>query len=243
MKIYFFYFLAFLVLIAFNPQQANAQQKLQPDSTLAVMKKVADWQLRTWEKEGMRWPKWDWTNGAAYTGFIALNEIANDPKYNKAMYHIGEAINWNTGPRRTFGDDYCVAQMFSQMYSLYREPKMIEHFHELADTIIAMPHTESLEWKNSIQLREWAWCDALFMAPPALAYFSTATGDKKYLDIASKLWWKTTDYLYDPAEDLYFPVLILQKAENEAERGCFAGTIWAEKTINAPLIHGYPDLA
>ena len=193
----------FFLLLILN-KRSFAQNHFQPDSTLEIMKKVADWQLRTWEKEGMRWPKWDWTNGAAYAGFMALNEIANDSKYSKAMYDIGEAIGWNTGPRRTMGDDYCVAQMFSQMYFLYKEPKMIAYFRKQADSIIAMPHTESLEWENNIQLREWAWCDALFMAPPALAYLSTATGDKKYLDIACKLWWKTTDYLFDPSENLYF---------------------------------------
>jgi len=194
----------FVFLIIFFNKKSIAQNNFQPDSTLKIMEKVADWQLRTWEREGMHWPKWDWTNGAAYAGFLALNEIANDSKYSKAMYDIGEAIDWNTGPRRTFGDDYCVAQMFSQMYSLYQEPKMIAHFRDLADTIVAMPHTESFEWKNNIQLREWAWCDALFMAPPALAYFSTATGDRKYLDIACKLWWKTTNYLFDSSENLYF---------------------------------------
>ena len=42
------------------------------------------------------------------------------------------------------------------------------------------------------------------MGPTALSYLSTATDEKKYLDIATILWWKTTDYLYDPSEDLYF---------------------------------------
>jgi rhamnogalacturonyl hydrolase YesR len=81
---------------------------------------------------------------------------------------------------------------------------MIARFRPQADSIVTMPHTESLEWKGGIANREWAWCDALFMGPTALAYLSTATGDQKYLDIACKLWWKTTDYLYDPSERLYF---------------------------------------
>jgi len=203
MKKYFLSISFFVFLLSFFYKKSVAQN-FRADSTLKIMEKVADWQLATWEKEGMRWPKTDWTNGAAYAGFMALNEIANNPKYIKAMYDIGEATDWNPGPRRTMGDDYCVGQMFSQMYNLYKEPKMIAHFRPLADTIVVLPHIESLEWKNNIQLREWAWCDALFMAPPALAYLSTATGDKKYLDIASKLWWKTTDYLFDRSENLYF---------------------------------------
>jgi len=204
MKKYLLPFLLIVFLTTITHEKSNAQNNFRADSTLQIMKKVANWQLNTWQKEGMRWPKYDWTNGAAYAGFMALNEIANDPEYSKAMYQIGEDLNWNTGPRRTMADDYCVAQMFSQMYSLYQQPKMIEHFKHQADSIIAMPHTESLEWKDNVHLKEWAWCDALFMGPPALAYLSTATGDQKYLDIASKLWWKTTDYLFDSSENLYF---------------------------------------
>ncbi len=195
--------LAFLFSVFFLNNHSIAQNYFRADSTLKMMERVADWQFQSWEKNGMRWPKWDWTNGAAYTGFTALNEIANDPKYSKRMYQIGEDLSWNTGPRRFMADDYCIAQMFSQMYSLYKEPKMLAHWREQADSIIAVPHTESLEWKNDISNRQWAWCDALFMGPPSLAYLYTATGEIKYLDIASKLWWKTTEYLYDSAEHLY----------------------------------------
>ena len=193
----------FLFLIIF-PQELPAQSAVTADSTLKIMKRVADWQLKNWERKGMQWPKSDWTNGAAYTGVMALNKIANDSKYISKMYQIGEDIQWNTGPNRTHADEYCVGQMFSEMYSLYHEPKMIARFKGLADSIIAMPHTESLEWRNGISNREWAWCDALYMGPPALAYLSTATGEIKYLDIASKLWWKTTDYLFDSSENLYY---------------------------------------
>jgi rhamnogalacturonyl hydrolase YesR len=30
------------------------------------------------------------------------------------------------------------------------------------------------------------------------------TGDRRYLELCSKLWWKTSDYLFDPTENLYF---------------------------------------
>lgn len=195
--------LVFLFPLFFLNNPSIAQNNFRADSTLKIMKKVADWQLETWDKNGMRWPKYDWTNAAAYAGFMALNEMANDPKYSKAMFEIGEAIDWNTGPRRSMADDYSIGQMFSEMYRLYKEPKMIARWRHQADSIIAAPHTESLEWKNSIANREWAWCDALFMGPPPLAYLYTATGQIKYLDIASRLWWKTTDYLYDSSAHLY----------------------------------------
>ena len=39
---------------------------------------------------------------------------------------------------------------------------------------------------------------------PALAEISRVTGDRKYLDLANRLWWKTTEYLYDKDDKLYF---------------------------------------
>jgi rhamnogalacturonyl hydrolase YesR len=135
---------------------------------------------------------------------MALYQTSHNSIYLNEMKIIGDSLKWNTGPNRFMADDYCVAQMYSQVYGVYKQPVMIERFKGLADSIIAMPHTESLEWKNNIASHEWAWCDALFMGPPALAYLSTATGDKKYLDISVKLWDKTTDYLFDKEENLYY---------------------------------------
>jgi rhamnogalacturonyl hydrolase YesR len=42
------------------------------------------------------------------------------------------------------------------------------------------------------------------MGPPSLAMLAHVTGEQKYLDLVDSLWWKTTDYLYDPEEHLYF---------------------------------------
>lgn len=195
---------AVLLILAALQLQAVAQQKISRDSVSKIMNKVAQWQLHTWHTTGMNHTKWDWTNGACYAGFMALGKISHNPVYIKEMYAIGNSLNWNTGPNRLKADDYCVGQMYSQMAILKKQPKITVPFKRLADSIIALPHTESLEWKNGVANREWAWCDALFMGPPALAYLSTATHEKKYLDIAVKLWFKTTDYLFDKEENLYF---------------------------------------
>lgn len=180
------------------------QQRLLPDSIMASMKKVADWQFRYLEKEGWKHAKTDWTNGALYAGVYAFAEYANEPKYFQRLIGISEDNNWDAGRRRFFADEYCVAQTYSQLYGVYGEDYMISRWRRLADSIVAQPHTESLEWKNSIHLREWAWCDALFMGPPALAYLSTVTGEPKYLQTAIKLWWKTSDFLYSKENHLYF---------------------------------------
>lgn len=172
-------------------------------AVLKIMKRAGDWQLQSFKTNGFKHVKKDWTNAALYTGIVALGEVSHDKKYDDALIDIGNDVDWNTGPNRLMADDYCVGQTYSLLYTKYGERKMITPFRRLADSIVSLPFNESLEWKNNIQSREWAWCDALFMGPPALAYLSTATGDLKYLNKAAKLWWKTTDYLYDPKVHLY----------------------------------------
>jgi rhamnogalacturonyl hydrolase YesR len=42
------------------------------------------------------------------------------------------------------------------------------------------------------------------MAPAAFIELSRQTGDRRYLDFAMREFWATTDFLYDPAERLYY---------------------------------------
>lgn len=182
--------------------QNSKDKVLQPKEVMSVMQKVADWQIADIREHNI--VSDDWTYGALYTGLLAYGNLSGDKKYDDFLIDIGNKLDWNTGKHRFMADDYCVGQMYSILYSKYKEPKMLAKFIPQADSIIANPHTESLEFKGDVYNREWAWCDALFMAPPALAYLSTATHNIKYLNIANKLWWKTTNFLYDTAEHLYF---------------------------------------
>lgn len=186
------------LLIAIKPSNNTA------DSVYQLVEKVANWQLNNWKDHGVKRDKWNWTNAVCYTGFMEFNKIAQNPQYVMAVYDIGKSIAWKTGANRTFADDYCVGQLYAQLYLHYLDPEIIRNFKFQADSIATLSFNESLEWKNKIQLREWAWCDALYMGPPALALLSTATGNNKYLDLADKLWWKTTEYLYDTEEHLYY---------------------------------------
>lgn len=174
------------------------------DSALFYMKKVGDRQLSDFKRIDKGIPETDWQNTVLYAGLIELMQIDNDKKYSVFLYGIGEDNGWNTGPHRFFADDYCVAQLYTKMYRKYHQPKMIAKWKPLADSIVAHRFDESLRVVPDINHREWAWCDALFMGPPALACLSSALGDQRYLRKADSLWWKTTDYLYDSAERLFY---------------------------------------
>lgn len=196
-----------IALVLFGLTGAFAQVSdtlFQPKYILKNMERVADWQFNAWKVNGSKWPKYDWTNAACYAGLLELGKISKKDIYLRYLVSTGNDLDWNTGPRRFMADDYCIAQTYANLYLIYHDERYIAKFKLLADSIIAQPHTESLAWQNNIQLREWAWCDAMFMGPTSLSYLYTATHDQKYLDIANKLWWKTYDYLYDPTERLYY---------------------------------------
>jgi rhamnogalacturonyl hydrolase YesR len=189
---------------------AGAQTTAQPapafsaaisrDAVLTVAKAAADWQLTHPSKHA----PYDWTQAAFYTGVMALAGIADSPKYAEAMREMGRSNQWRPGLRPGHADDYAVSATYAQLYRIDKDRKQLAPTLALFDYLAAYKYDEPLAWGNAIETRELAWCDALFMGPPAMAAVSTATGNRKYLDLANRLWWKTTDYLFDKEEHLYF---------------------------------------
>lgn len=172
----------------------------------ADMEKVAKWQMDSIKHKGMRHKANDWTSGALYTGFLAWADVSKDSSYYTFMRHIGDSLGWKllTGDARYHADNYCIGQMYCRMYEIYHDGAMIADLKHLGDELANKTHTESLEWKNKISQREWAWCDALFMGPPTLTMLYHETGNLKYMNLVDKLWWKTSDYLYDKKERLFY---------------------------------------
>jgi unsaturated rhamnogalacturonyl hydrolase len=173
-----------------------------PASVLAVMQRVADWQLA---HPSTNRPT-SWVQAAGDAGMMALAGISGDGKYRDAMLALGGTNQWQPGPRKFHADDQCIGQTYAELYLLYREPKMIAPLRERFDAILTNPPAgESLDFSQPGHgQKNWSWCDALFMAPPTWVRLYAATGDEMYLDFAVKNWWRTTDYLYDTNEHLFF---------------------------------------
>ena len=181
----------------------SAAEDISPAAVLTVMQRVADWQLAN---PSAHKPT-DWTQGAGDAGIMALAGISGDAKYRNAMLAMGETNHWQTGPRKFHADDQCVGQTYCELYFLYREPKMIAPLQAKYDDILAHPTTvTNLQFNQpkGVAGDNWSWCDALFMGPPTWVRLYTATGDEKYLNFAVTNWWRTTDYLYDKDEHLYY---------------------------------------
>ncbi len=170
-----------------------------PQSILATMKAVADWQLA----QPPRHREDDWTSAALYSGIMALSQVSDDPKYHDAMMAMGQKQEWKPGRRVYDADDHCVCQAYLELYFQHRDPAMLGLTKERFDFILANPRTNDLRFVKGARDR-WAWCDALYMGPPAWLRLHAATSDKRYLAFMDHEWWVTSDYLYDKEEHLYF---------------------------------------
>jgi len=199
---------ALIPLCAGVTQLARAQSAeppaFSPDLTRAAVRRVmtaaADWQLA----HPSQHPPYDWTVAAFYTGVMAFTKLAESPRYYEAMKAMGERNQWRPGLKPGLADDHAVIATYARIFQREKDTRILAPSLAVFDFLVTLPYNEPLTWGKGIETREWAWCDALFMSPPALAAVTTATGDPKYLDLANRLWWKTTDFLYDKSDHLYY---------------------------------------
>ena len=190
------------ILFAATLRSSAQTPDLAPKSVLDVMQRVGDWALAhpaTNRETG-------WVQAVGDVGMMALTGISGDAKYRDAMLAKGETNGWQLAEfqgRKFHADDQAYGQVCAELYFLYRENKMIAPLRAKLDYILEHPtKTQSLAIKDGQE--QWTWCDALFMAPPTWLRLYAATGDERYLNFAVTNWWRTTDYLYDQAEHLFF---------------------------------------
>jgi rhamnogalacturonyl hydrolase YesR len=174
-----------------GPLAADLSPALKPDAIQKAMRKVADWQLRTGEGRFST----DWTFAALYDGLLAASRTTGDKRYHDAVLNFAERTGWKRGPRFAHADDEAVAQSFLELDLEHPQPQRLAAIKAEADKLLQRPDDPDKDL--------WWWCDALFMAPPALARLAKATGDTRYLDYMDREWWLTSGHLYDPAAHLY----------------------------------------
>jgi unsaturated rhamnogalacturonyl hydrolase len=158
-------------------------------SVLALMRKVADWQLQR-----PRHRPTDWHNCPLHAGLLALYRSSGDVRYRDHLLRTGEALRWQLGPQPRLADDHCIGAIYLDLHAQTPYPRWIDATRQRFDALMASPRRGREEW--------W-WCDALFMAPPVLARLAAATGQPAYRRYMDAMFQDTVDYLYDPAHQLF----------------------------------------
>jgi len=185
--------LAIVILIPVSWGKVKKDKEFQPKYIKKAMAKAALWQLAH--------PKhdlWDWTNGAFYAGISAAYRTTRDKELLQAMVKMGEANQWKPGPRLQHADDIAICQTYVNFYRYKKEKAMIQPFIDNMEKFLVTPYPV-----KGIEQITWWWCDALFMAPPAMVKLSMTTGDKRYMEKSDELFHECYDLLYDKEEHLF----------------------------------------
>lgn len=197
------------------PAVAPADQRAAP---LARAVALADWQLARMNDAAhvsratgeTRKPR-AWEQAVFWVGMTALVDAGAPPRVRDAILAMGRANDWTPGEKPYFADDHAITQSYLWAAAHGAGPAARGPATATFDHIVDRPAVTTLAFAvppsgygDTECLTRWCWCDALFMAPPALAELSRQTGNPKYRDFALREFWATTDFLLDPVEQLYY---------------------------------------
>jgi rhamnogalacturonyl hydrolase YesR len=196
-----------------------AHAENEPLDRLSVkntLQKTVDWQINhfNYSTEGSPGHLHDsginaWTNAVLYAGMTEWLKIAGENNAAQTwLLDIGEKSHWAIAAnfsQSQYGlyhaDELCVGQFYLEMYSRYKDEKMLESTQNRLDWIIANPPDTTLAAKNK---QSWTWCDALFMAPPVYLRLASLTQDDKYLVFMDNHFKNTYRHLYNKVDKMFF---------------------------------------
>ncbi|NJC24923.1 glycoside hydrolase family 88/105 protein [Neolewinella antarctica] len=189
-----------LLLLIFLASCASAPRSNKRDEIEDKLVKALTWQEAhpIFEKNAT-----DWTNGAYYTGVARAHQATDNPVFLKAIEDMGGRTEWKPYDRYYYADDIAIA--YPYLYLNEQRPGIVDL--EPVGTWIDDHLEKDHEWKQGtrtdMRVILWWWCDALFMAPPALAQWSALKNDRRYLDRMHEYYTETYDLLYDKEEHLF----------------------------------------
>jgi unsaturated rhamnogalacturonyl hydrolase len=159
-------------------------------SVAALMEKVADWQIAQY---GTRNPN-GWIDATFYAGLMATFDTTHAPRFLDRANAWAEANHWALGGDQS-PDWQCAGQTYVDLYSRNPVAAHLSPTQKVVDGVIAAAQPGR---------KVWWWCDALFMAPMTFARVGAATGQAKYFDRLSAMWWDVTSALFDSSSSLFF---------------------------------------
>jgi unsaturated rhamnogalacturonyl hydrolase len=167
-----------------------------------VMTAAADWQLA----HPSHWAPNQWHVAPFWSGLLSFAPLAGSSteRYQAAARSNSEKVAWAPAPRAFHADDIAICRSYFMLAALDNKLDYLRPSLARLDLMLSNPYDETLEFSRPMTEREWNWCDALFMAPPPLAMATQLTGDARYAELMERLWWKTSDYLYDKEEHLFY---------------------------------------
>jgi len=196
---------------------ASISPAQETQGPLAVARRLAEWQIAnaalTSREAGRHAAETALPAGWEQAAFwIGLTELADrlpaDRHLARTILAMGERQGWRPGPRPLHADDQAIGQVYLWAARRGAGRAATQPFRTYVDRIVARPPVVGLAFHDGgtgveCQVR-WCWSDALFMAPPGWVALSRQTGDPRYRRYAMAEYRRVVDFLYDPAEKLFY---------------------------------------
>jgi rhamnogalacturonyl hydrolase YesR len=179
---------------------------------LAHPKTLADRPAGDW---GGSYEPWDWTVATQWIGLSAYAQASGQQRWMDELRKVSDECGWRYGTRIGHADEHCMGQVYADLYVHDRIPTQLAHVREITDqyvawtkaNVIGKDPAKALHLPGETHYLDWSaltWCDTLFMCPPTVAWMTTATGDRNYLNGLDTVWWPTSDFLFNNKEGLFF---------------------------------------
>ncbi len=189
-----------IIAIAFVSLQSCKTTKIAEREYIeTAMEKALKWQE---ENPIYAQAPTDWTNGAYYTGVARAHQATQNDVFMETLIEMGKRNNWQPWERFYHADDVTITYPYLYLESIGVNEVNLQPTKQVLEDHLYKPHP----WKEGTEDRErilWWWCDALFMAPPALTLYSNLQDDRTYLDDMHKYYKESYDLLYDKEEKLF----------------------------------------
>jgi unsaturated rhamnogalacturonyl hydrolase len=214
--------LIFLVLIF---QKVSAKTEFDADSIVNIMKRVAHYRMTYADigslfnhasaNKGDKPNPWEtmgkgvsWDVGSFFIGLMALYYTSKDTTYLNFGKRWATTFGWNSIDRASYNeingkgphaDHQCCFQTYCEIYLL--DPQSANNF------MITNAGADFVAVFDQIKLGptlNWWWCEALYMAPPAIARYCKASNQNRFLDSLNSYWWATSDYIYNSTQKFWY---------------------------------------
>ncbi len=182
-------------------QDAIRQDVFAKENVLAILHKVNDYQLKHPEGGPQIASGSEWSRATYYTGVMAFYRATGEAKLLDQAMRWAQQKKWQPGPEVPGPNKLTCTQTYLEIFLIKRDPSMI---------------APTIQWVNSGHpaspsgSKTWFLCwgqqiaDSLYVAPPALAMLSEATGDKKYLEYMDAFYWDSYGKLFDKHAGLFY---------------------------------------
>jgi rhamnogalacturonyl hydrolase YesR len=189
----------FLVVLFFSCSPQNENDKYFDKQYInPLLEKVTFWQLNH-----PKHPLCDWTNGAFYAGVFAAWETTHSEEIYKSLLDLGTKTSWKPFPLND-ANTFAICQTFTDIYRIEKKQEIIQPLIDGLTEYMGREYIPpvGVPWQD-LAVQDWWWCDALFMAPPAIVKLGVTCNKQEYLQFNDKLFKECYDLLYDKEEHLF----------------------------------------